>query len=136
MTPTTPRVPEPPNPTTTTPRAPMPAEPLPVPAPPGEPVQRSAQFGILPSQVSAIEQGWRTESGNVSGLDFSSAGSLTGDGSATFAAIRSVPSPAKEATDSIGKRLSDMADKLKAFNSRAVETDDTAAAGFRDLTER
>ncbi|MGC4933094.1 hypothetical protein ACLQ3C_05380 [Gordonia sp. DT30] len=121
---------------TTPPREPMPAEPGPVPPPPGQPQQRSAGFGILPSQVTGIANGWRSQGTTVNGLDFSAFGSVTGNGGRTFAAARSVASPAAAATNSIGGRLTALADKLKVFNSRVVETDSRAGAGIRELSER
>ncbi|QKT05891.1 hypothetical protein HUN08_00790 [Gordonia sp. X0973] len=123
-------------PPTTPPRAPMPAEPGVVPAPPGQPVQKSAQFGILPSQVSDIANKWKNEGDAVNGLDFSALGAAKGEGSTTFAAVRAVQGPAKKATDSIGERLKTLGTKLEAFNSRVVETDARVAADIRSVAER
>ncbi|MGB6041309.1 MAG: hypothetical protein WBG39_15795 [Gordonia sp. (in: high G+C Gram-positive bacteria)] len=114
----------------------MAAEPGVVPAPPGQPLQPSAQFGILPANVSKIADNWRTQGNTVGALDFSANTAAKGEGSATFAAMRTVADPATAATDSIAKRLTTLADGLRAFNSRAVETDDTAADGFRAIPER
>ncbi len=114
----------------------MPAEPGPAPAPPGESPTPSARFGILPSEVSDIATTWRTEGTAVSDLDFSAFTSVTGAGSRTLAAARSVDGPGQQCTDSVGIRLTALADALTSFNSRAQETDGVAADRIRGLVER
>ncbi|MCR5977875.1 hypothetical protein GDN83_09035 [Gordonia jinghuaiqii] len=142
MTPRTPAVPTTPAtptsvpPSTTPPRHPMPAEPGPVPAPPGEPTIPSARFGILPSEVSDIAAGWRSQGDAVGRADFSAFAAITGTGSRTLAAARSIGGPAQQCTDSIGTRLTALGDALSTFNSRAQETDGVAADRLRGLSER
>lgn len=114
----------------------MPAEPGPVPAPPGESQTPSARFGILPSEVSDIATTWRAEGTAVSDLDFSSFGSMTGAGSRTLAAARSIGVPAQQCIDSVSTRLTALGDALSIFNSRAQETDGVAAGRIRGLAER
>lgn len=55
---------------TTPQREPMPAEPGAVPAPPGQPQQRSAGFGILPSEIGTIASNWASQGSVVSALNF------------------------------------------------------------------
>lgn len=114
----------------------MAAEPGPVPAPPGEPQTPSARFGILPTEVEAIATNWRSQGSIVGQADFSAFGSVTGAGSRTLAAARSVGGQAKQCTDSVGARLSALGDALGDFNSRAQETDGVAAGRIRGLAER
>lgn len=105
------------------------ATPLPVPAAPPE-------FGVDLDELESLATAWRTEAGEIAGIQWAGLSHATGEGSAALAALRSCEAPAASAMASIAGRFTTMADLLTVFASQVGTTDSDSAARFNELSER
>lgn len=93
-------------------------------------------FSITPEEIASTACAWRMQGTVVAGLDFAPLARVTGEGTRTFAAIRSCDAPAKDATDSIGARLTTLGERLHLFTVTTVDNDRAIAESFANLTPR
>ena len=83
-------------------------------------------FGITPDQAAAIVALWRRSADAIAGLDCA-AGDLGAAGSFALDALGGTLTATRAVAGAQSRQLSGLADALAAFNTRTVDSDESAA---------
>lgn len=113
----------------------MPAPPT-VAAQPGAVPSAPPEFGVDLDELKGLSSGWRTEAGEIEGLQWGWLADVSGAGSDTLAALRSCAEPARESVSSIAARFTVMAELVDAFASQVDTTDSETAAKLNEMETR
>jgi hypothetical protein len=93
------------------------------------------RFGISPEELALISGTWHVEGTKVSGLEWTGF-NVRGAASDVLAAIRDSAGLAQDATDSIGNRVSTLAEKVDAFAADVSAQDAAVGGEIYELPER
>lgn len=94
------------------------------------------KVGISVEELTDLKNDWNSYANAINQIDVGEKLYLEGAGSRTFLVTSEVPTPAKAATKSIGKRISDLAQAVNTLSKNIDENDKAAARDINKLSER